>query len=216
MKTWPIYLRYQSEFAYGGGLGSLSHTAPLHHEHARSHLEPGRILFLGPGGPAEISSVGGQGMTIHALTAFGPEAELIRKNLPDVQVDVGDMHEMPYESGVFDQLYASNVLEHAIAPYAALMQCRRVLRYGGTAFFVLPWFEGKEGGRGPFHLHCLTAEVWGELLRKTGLVVTRVDRIRGGEDPTGGYHEFRCTAADPPNPHDRVLAELRAWHAGNP
>jgi SAM-dependent methyltransferase len=212
MKHWPLYLKLQSELAYREGLGTLPQVASVHHTGAREHLgAKGDLLIVGPGGPGEIESLKLPGWTT-ALTAHEPEAEAIRSALPDVNVAVGDMHEMPFRNDSYDRLFASNVLEHALAPYVALLECRRVMPYGGRAYFVMPDFAGVEGGRGPFHLHCLTREVWEELMRKTGFVVSRVDKVIGAEDPSYAYYEYRCQACDPPDPHHRMLAALRTRH----
>lgn len=223
MKTWPIYLMLQNHLAYGGGIGSPSGSSETINALGAEYLlriwtqrDLRGSVVLGPGGPAEIGQLlPALPKPIHAITAHEPEAHLIRdafQGRDDVHATFGDMHELPYESEIVDVVYASNVLEHAIAPYAALMQCRRVLRDGGLGIFVLPSFAGAEGGRGPFHLHCLDREVWIELLRKCGFVL--VDSIeQRAANGDGGYHHFRCVAVAPPTPHDRILNELKTYHA---
>jgi len=212
MRDWDLYQKLQAEVAYREGLGTLPQTASVHHTGAREHLgAKGSLLIVGPGGPHEIQALDLSGPTT-ALTNHEPEEKALCIALPDVDVVLGDMHEMPFHNDSFDRLYASNVLEHALAPYVALLECRRVMPYGGLAYFVMPDFAGAEGGRGPFHLHCLTREVWEELMRKAGFVVSRVDTVKGAEDPSYTYYEYRCQACDPPDPHNRMLAALRTRH----
>jgi len=223
MKAWSVYLAMQNAFAYGDG---VPNAGPASAEEARIVAEYcarlnaiGRLqrsLVIGPGGPREVAallpSLPGE---VCVLTAHAPEVAKIQAELPPaVQVHLGDMHDMPFENGAFDFVFASNVLEHALAPYAALMQIRRVLKDGGVANLVLPDFAGFEGGTGPFHLHCLDERVWKELLRKTGLPAAEIVRQESGNpEACACYWHFRCVAGGPPTPHDRVLEGVRGAHA---
>lgn len=217
MKCWPVYLAMQNAYAYGTGTGDASPNAADTNEIAavyvrrlRAERELPRSLLIGPGGAGEVGALLGHvPAPVHVLSAHQPEVEAVRRAYPDVVLaELGDMHDMPYQSGAFGFVYASNVLEHALAPYVALMEIRRVLAENGVAYLVMPSFAGMEGGRGPFHLHCLTQEVWTELLRKTGLVVADVHVQQGLDDSTAHYVHYRCVAGRPPPPHDRVLLEL--------
>jgi SAM-dependent methyltransferase len=217
VKTWPIYLRLQTDHAYAEGMpqADLARSAGEYIERVGRDRPISGSLVIGPGGPDEVRALRGRvAGNLHVLTAYDVEAGVIRSaNVPDVHVDVGDIHNMPFQHEVFSFVHASNVLEHSLAPYIALMECRRVLKPGGIASFVLPSFEGREGGRGPFHLHCLTREVWSELLHKTGLEIADVYEEPGAEDPTAHYTHFRCVALAPPHPHELVLAEVTAFKA---
>lgn len=227
---WNLYLSFQNEYAYGPqGGGEESPVAPewasngvvLPSERQvytaqewlrriQQFLPLPNALVIGPGGPREVRALRGV-LTgkLTALTAYDAEVAAIDEaQIPDVRAYFGDIHDMPFSHGIFNFIYASNVLEHCFAPYIALLECRRVLANQGLAYFVVPSFEGVEGGRGLFHLHCLTQDVWGELLRKTGYSITDVWRIVGEEDPTGHYLHFVCAAKTPPHPHDRFLQEV--------
>lgn len=221
MKTWPVFVSLQNAIAYEAGLSNPGPCAPVpggiiadYVKRIQDYRLIGRSLLIGPGGPAEVTAMRNiLGGTIHALTAHAPELEAIRNaGLNDVVAELGDMHEMPYENAVFDFVFASNVLEHALAPYIALLEIRRVLRDGGIANLIIPDFGGYEGGVGPFHLHCLDERVWRELLRKVGMPPADVMRQEAGESSAACacYWHFRCAAGAPPAPHDRILNELRA------
>lgn len=219
MKAWGVFLNLQNAVAYEEGLanpGPFSETekelVAEYVQRIRAYKGIERSLVIGPGGPKEVAALMSVlPGTIHALTAHGPELEALRAALPSVECDLGDMHEMPYQSGVFDFVFASNVLEHAIAPYVALFEIRRVLKEGGVANLVMPDFAGFEGGVGPYHLHCLDERVWRELLRKTGMPPADVVRQEAGNPGACAcYWHFRCAAGAPPAPHDRVLRELVA------
>lgn len=50
---------------------------------------------------------------------------------PNVAFEVGDMHRLPYEDGVFDQVFMLHGLSYSAAPATALAEAGRVLRPGG-------------------------------------------------------------------------------------
>jgi SAM-dependent methyltransferase len=215
VKCWPIYLALQNAYAYGAGTGDASPNAEETNEIAaiyvarlRQKRELPRSLLIGPGGPSEVRALlGNVPEPVFVLSDHQPELGAIGQAGLAVTCERGDMHDMPFQSGVFGLVYASNVLEHALAPYVVLMEIRRVLAENGIAYLVMPSFAGVEGGRGPFHLHCLTQEVWTELLRKCGLVIADVHVQQGLDDSTAHYVHYRCVAGRPPPPHDRVLEE---------
>jgi len=239
-ELWNLYLKLQTVIAYPPGS-----IPTLKNEHAI--LEAGefyralvkqipvvnpRILLVGPAGVNEIEAVkrSTTGPTT-VLTVHEMEAGLYH----DYTVHCADMHNTLLPNASFDLIYASNVLEHAFAPYIALMELRRVLAPGGLAYYTLPSFAGVEGGIGPFHLHCLDAAVWRELLHKTGYEVLDVKftppeaatsvavqellaRSSSEEDfakRTGcaHYSSFTCRAVPPPTPHDQIFNALVAHHA---
>jgi SAM-dependent methyltransferase len=222
MKTWPIYMLLQNQFAYGDSHSAPSPSSDIQNEEAARYLDRIRAersissaLIVGPGGPYEVMALGPHlPSPLTVLTSHGPECMPLRTMTPPVAVEVGDMHEMPFQSGVFDLVFSSNVLEHALAPYCALMEARRVLKPNGIGYFILPSFEGDEGGVGPFHMHCLTQQVWTELLRKTGFALSDAF-VQPGVQPhaTKSYTHYRCIAVAPPYPHDRVLSELITYKA---
>ena len=223
MKTWEIYLKLQNEFAYGDSHSAPSPSSEAQNEEAARYFDRIRrermfqgSLIIGPGGAFEVNALAPHlPQPLWVLTSHGPEVEQLRAACTSpVSVEGGDMHAMPFQNGAFDIVFSSNVLEHALAPYCALMECRRVLRSGGIGYFIMPSFEGDEGGVGPFHLHCLSQPVWMELLRKTGFSIADA-LVQPGEQPasTKSYTHYRCVATAPPPPHDRVLSELVTYKA---
>lgn len=203
---WQLYLDLQTNTAYGT---SIANPGPSEDQVKKVDLPSAEnALVIGPGSPRECEvirkSVTG---SLCTLTAHKPEAKILQDSGIVHEAAYGDMHDMPFPAASFDLIYASNVFEHAFAPYVALMECRRVARDGAVAILILPEFDGPEGGVGPFHLHCLDRRVWAELLRKTGWLVNREHYEPGGEAP-GGYHHFYCTAVVPPHPHDDFHKKL--------
>ena len=55
-----------------------------------------------------------------------------------VVYDVCDAEELPYETGRFQLVYSSNLLEHLAQPQRALSEMRRVLRDDGVMVHVVP------------------------------------------------------------------------------
>jgi len=240
-ELWNLYLSLQTSMAYAG-------AGPITYDENAIQLSLGfykgllarctagpRVLLIGPGGINEVEVLRRCGLgALYVLSAHAPEIAALGAFGVEPQLVVGDMHDMSFANGSLDFVYASNVMEHALAPYVALMECRRVTADGGHAFYILPSFEGVEGGQGPFHLHCLDAKVWEELLRKTGWQVDEVviNVVKAGSvsytgvtvqalaekglDTVGCEHyaSFFCTAVTPPPPHQDVLHRLREFKRG--
>jgi SAM-dependent methyltransferase len=64
-------------------------------------------------------------------------AESVSKRL-GVPVLLGQFQELSLPEESFDIIYVNSVLEHVTDPEGFLRECRRVLRPGGMAFFVVP------------------------------------------------------------------------------
>ncbi len=200
--------------AYGSGTSHDSENSVAMREISCDYIKkispaPTESLIVGPGGEAEILALrqvlSGE---VYAMSSHSPE--VVRLIDSGVGTYLGDIHDMPFGPDTFDFLYASNVLEHVFAPYIALMECRRVLKLGASAYFINPSFEGDEGGVGPFHLHCLTPDVWHELMHKTGFKLES-EYNQPGVRPLSlaCYTHYRVRAVAPPPPHDYILAKLK-------
>lgn len=214
-ELWQLYLQLQTTYAYTRGVQLRDGSMPNYGLDLTDPVVWGlptvpdpRCLIIGPGGTGEVCWLRRlvPGAEIHVLTAHKPELE----ELSGVHVFLGDIHNMPYVNGIYDYILALNVLEHCFAPYIALMECRRVLKETGTACFLMPSFHGSEGGIGPFHLHCLTEEVWGQLLVKVGLDAIATAVLHGDVQPEDFYLKFLCRAVTPPPPHDQILRDIQA------
>ena len=220
MRAWPLYLRLQNESAYGDGVATCGvddqHAviAAAYFDRLAREVDCRNGLIIGPGGPGEVRALSphmpGQ---VFALTAHPPEVEAIRAECGDVLTELGDLHELPYQSEHMGLVYASNVLEHAIAPLAAVMEIRRALRPGGVAYLVMPGFDGEHAGRDPLHLHCLDRRVWNELLRKVGLYTASLLDVPGRVDPSCTYVHYRCVAGEIQEPYHTLMRELMTLRA---
>ena len=211
---WDTYMRLQTVSAYGdkpfsGGNQQLVTSALEAVAWNGAAIAPGvpRVLVIGPSGPFEPGAIRQRfNVPVHVtvLTAHGPEAEALAAQTGESKIDCvvhADMHDIPLPEGSQDYVFSSNVLEHAFAPYIALMELRRVLRIGAEFLFILPSFEQVEGGKGPFHLHCLTLDVWAELLRKTGY-------SGSAAQVEGGYLRFEGRCVEMSDPHRTILGAV--------
>ncbi len=208
MRTWQCFLDMQTKLAYGEYAGVDSpHSSAIQEEASRllARVAPsGPTLVIGPGGGTERA---------WARAALPQPVTFMSAHAPDVHEGevLGDMHDIPVASGGFGLVFANNVLEHALAPYIALHEVRRVLRLGGHAYFVMPSFEGEEAGVGPFHLHCMARQEWWELMNKTGLkLVQALDQK--ADVRARYYHHFLVTAVSLPGVHAAVHEALLRLH----
>lgn len=210
VRHWDFWQTLQTTRAYGEHHSSDSLFSARQREIAGGYLgvREEMLLAIGPGGPPEAQWLLGHVIDknhLCLLTAHGPE--VVALAAVGFAANGGDMHEMPFSSGTFNTVFSSNVLEHALAPYIALMEARRVAAFGALGYFIVPSFGGDEGGVGPFHVSCLAVEHWTDLMAKTGWhVVERYDQT--GDSTIHTYHHFRCVAVEPKDPHAAVLRDL--------
>lgn len=89
-----------------------------------------------------------------------------------------DIVALPFRSGAFDAIKATEVLEHVPDPAAALRECARVLRAGGHLVATAPFLERLHGD--PNDYARFTEAMWARLLAEAGLRPVRIA-------PQGGY-----------------------------
>jgi SAM-dependent methyltransferase len=107
----------------------------------RGGLAPGkRALEVGCGTGLFLERVARSGATLHGMD-LSPDLLLKAKArvgaLPNVSIQRGDAHRMPYPDGSFDAVYGSSILHH-LDLEAALRESHRVLRSGGRVVFTEP------------------------------------------------------------------------------
>jgi len=108
-------------------------------EHAS--LGPGRrALEIGCGTGLFLERVARSGVRIHGMDL---SADLLARararvgSLPNVSLQRGDAHHMPYPDACFDAVYGSSILHH-LDLVASLGEAHRVLRPGGQIVFTEP------------------------------------------------------------------------------
>lgn len=155
-------------------------------------------LFLGEQRfTGRVLDVGGERAT--GRGSFSPPlsgvAEWVYVNIdpatkPDILAGAGDI---PVESGSFDYVLLTEVLEHLEKPDSALAEAHRVLKAGGRIVASMPFIFAQHGD--PHDFQRWTKQKFGAALAEHGFVVREIR-------PMGG---ILCSMAD--------LAELY-WNYG--
>lgn len=97
-------------------------------------LAPGpgtRLLDAGCGSGLALQLAAASGATVSGLDATPELLAIARERLPEADLRVGDLEELPFDSGVFDMATAFNSLQYAADPKAAMAELLRVTRPGG-------------------------------------------------------------------------------------
>jgi SAM-dependent methyltransferase len=106
---------------------------PLHEATlaALSPLDGCRLLDVGCATGLALQLAAGQGAHVTGLDAAAAMIELARERLPDADLRVGDLQELPFEDDAFDIVTAFNALQYAAEPRTAVAELARVTRAGG-------------------------------------------------------------------------------------
>lgn len=166
-------------YADGGNLALVQLIAPEHR----------KVLDVGCGSGDTGRLLAARGCEVHGITASAAEypaaaAVLARVTLADVErTDPG------YAPGSFDAMVLSHLLEHLVAPAAALKRLARWVRPGGGVYIAVPniaywrerWhhvsgrFEYTDHGiRDQTHLRFFTVDSAKSLVASAGLRVVSV------------------------------------------
>ncbi|MFD6419216.1 class I SAM-dependent methyltransferase [Streptomyces sp. NPDC060194] len=117
--------------AYAETFGTLcAHTAqPLLDA---AGVGPGtRVLDAGTGPGTLAAAARARGAEVSATDADADMADLARTTVPDADVRVAALPELPFPDGAFDAVTANFVLNHVSSPRTVLAALRRVARPGG-------------------------------------------------------------------------------------
>lgn len=96
--------------------------------------------------PSAVILVVGSGQQRHWLDKnlqAGKLVQLVYSDI-DVSADVDlycDGHDLPFESGVFDAVVTTAVLEHVLYPERVALEITRVLKVGGLLYSELPFMQ---------------------------------------------------------------------------
>ena len=92
---------------------------------------PKRLLHFAPERSLEDALAGVPGLLSTTADLYDPHVD-----------DRVDIRSMPYEDSTFDAVLCSHVLEHVDNDRAAIREIARVLRPGGWAVIMVPYFDG--------------------------------------------------------------------------
>ena len=96
----------------------------------------------------------------------------------DLDLTVGDMHDLPYEDGQFDGIVMWDSLEHAVSPYIALCEARRVTRKNGRGLIFIP---GDQWRTEQYHIILPTQWQMSHLLWLSGWTLYRMIDLSNGD-----------------------------------
>lgn len=123
-----------------------------------------RVLVVGSGEGYEVRWLKEQGFSAIGITNSQEEIKGAHEKY-QISLKKADMHRLPFKNESYDCLYASNILEHSVAPFIALREWHRVLKKKGWLILVMP---SKEWLRQYYHFSVLTHSQTKELLYKAG------------------------------------------------
>jgi arsenite methyltransferase len=195
-----------------------------------------RVLDIGSGPGYLISEMGaavGRDGAVHGLDASGAMNAIAARRCIDkpwVQIDEGDLLELPYADGTFDAAVSTQVYEYVADLPRALAELHRVLRPGGRALILdtdwdtLVWHTGDRAlnrritAAWDDHLvHPHLPRVLARLMRTAGFTVTaqRVHVLFNTELTDNSFSAFdmRAVAQYVPGHHGLTEADAAAWVA---
>ncbi len=103
--------------------------------HLSSDQERVLDVGCGPGFVLEQVPMG----ELHGVDLSEHLVEMARQRLDGrAEIRHGSAEELPYESGIFDAVFCTEVLEHTLRPDVAIAECVRVLKPGGRLVLTVP------------------------------------------------------------------------------
>lgn len=97
----------------------------------------GRLLEVGCGSGVYAARMRSLGWDVTCIEP-DQQAAAIARDVFGLTVHAGTLDDVELEAGAFDAIAMGHVLEHVDDPIATLMQCRRLLKPGGTLIAVTP------------------------------------------------------------------------------
>lgn len=130
------------------------------------------------------SSLVGKAMDLGIENPFTP---ILRKTFPNLEITNTkngldfDVDRLPFQDKSFDVVFSFEVLEHLMNPLWSLLECKRILKDGGTIFLTTP-----KGGFpstlmwNDTHFHEIDYKRIAILAKSAGLRIERLERINKG------------------------------------
>jgi SAM-dependent methyltransferase len=98
------------------------------------------LLDAGCGAGLALRLAAEQGARVSGLDASAALLGVARGGLPDTDLRVGDIDELPYDDATFDVVTAFNSIQYASYPKTAVAELARVVRPGGRVAIEV-WAE---------------------------------------------------------------------------
>jgi SAM-dependent methyltransferase len=104
-----------------------------------------RLLHVGCGTGTALELAAQHGAEVAGLDASVELLKIARDRLPDADLRVADVGELPYDRGCFDQVMAFDAIQYIQPPAVAVAELARVTRPGGSVVIGL-WhnWSGRE------------------------------------------------------------------------
>jgi SAM-dependent methyltransferase len=99
------------------------------------------ILDIGCGTGVAINELYNQGKDVSGITINEVEKKKAIEKYGEWiggLIAIGDVHELPWASDLFDGVIMWEILEHTISPLIALWEANRVLKMGGKLVLMIP------------------------------------------------------------------------------
>ena len=101
-------------------------------------LGPGdAMLDVGCGAGGALVLAGGRGASVAGLDAAASLVAIARRRLPQAEIEVGEMEQLPFANGRFDLVTGINAFQFASNPVNALREAGRVCRTSGTVAMLV-------------------------------------------------------------------------------
>ncbi|MFC0433088.1 bifunctional 2-polyprenyl-6-hydroxyphenol methylase/3-demethylubiquinol 3-O-methyltransferase UbiG [Kutzneria buriramensis] len=150
----------------------------------RRHCEGATVLEAGCGEGYGADLLAGVACRVIALDYDRLTAEHVRRAYPRVGVVRGNLATLPLADASVDVVANLQVIEHLWDQHGFLVECRRVLRPGGTLLITTPnritFSPGRDTPLNPFHTRELAPSELDSLLTGAGFRVETLQGLRHG------------------------------------
>jgi SAM-dependent methyltransferase len=150
----------------------------------RQHCAGATVLEAGCGEGYGADLLAGVARRVIALDYDRLTAEHVRRAYPRVGVVRGNLATLPLADASVDVVANLQVIEHLWDQHGFLVECRRVLRPGGTLLITTPnritFSPGRDTPLNPFHTRELAPSELDSLLTEAGFRVETLQGLRHG------------------------------------
>ena len=143
-------------------------NSPLLKYFTDSDLHNKSMLLIGTGVGREVITAQEMGASVVKGTTLGQRNKAYAKEIVGVDLEVCDMHAMPWPNEAFDLVCGFQVLEHSFMPVMFMLECHRLLKTGGMVCFETPPSKTISLDSWLHHVICPTPRQMYYLFIKTG------------------------------------------------